>query len=155
MVDDNRPLHMLEDPQIRADLENLVQALKDRLNELCSDTYTGWSAYELAEALAGRSTQHLQPQQAVRKVLAALVDNPRSPNIWGTPLGRAVAYWGTGDPDVVSRACAAAALGCTRQNVSLMIRDGRLSEPANAGTNDLVSTASLAHAMRRKYPLGG
>jgi hypothetical protein len=144
--------HLIEDPQILEDLEGLVTRLRKRMHAMGSGAYTGWSADELARALAGAG-RDLETHDAVDRILTGLVDESPSPAFWGTALGRACAYWGTGKLEAVTRACAAAALGCTRQNIGLMMRDGRLSEPVNAGTDDLVSTASLAHAMRSRNPM--
>lgn len=152
MITERAP-HLLEDPRIASQLDELIDQLANRLLIMCSPAYDGWQAPPLADAIAGRSTRFLSAQQAVEMVLLGLVDDPTAAEFWGTPLGRACAFWGDGKPGVVTRAAAAAALGCTRQNISLMLRSGRLSEPVDAGTNDLVSTASLAHAMRLKHPV--
>lgn len=155
--------HLIEDPAIETQLEKVTDALLKRLcvagmpeGFMDRPKWRGWGAVSLARMLAGRNQDQMGPSAAAKIVMDGLMD-PRDatdPTFWGSPLGRAVAYWGTGEPSTTTRACAASALGCTRQNVLLMLRDGRLSEPVDAGTDDLVSTASLAHAMRSKYPLG-
>lgn len=144
---------LLDDPQVDEQLTRYLNRLTNRLCALDEINYDGWTARQLADALRGDSTRGLGPMEATRIIIAGLLDEAerQDPRVWGSPLGRVLAYWGPGLPGATTRACAAAALGCTRQNVMLMLRDGRLSEPADAGTDDLVSTASLAHAMRKRF----
>lgn len=139
-------VRMLEDPIIGAQLDQLMDDLVRRLALLGIRHQDGVTTQDLTAALRG--DQSLKPMRAAKIILTALVRNPGDPAFWASPLGRAVAFWGTGVTGSVTRACAAAALGCSRQNVALMLRSGRLSEPVDAGTDDLVSTSSLAHAMR-------
>lgn len=151
-------VHLIEDPAIERQIQGIITALVERLKITAAlEVWHGWDAKALADTLAGRYEYHMGPRMAAHIVLNGLLDPcvAKDPQTWGTPLGRALAFWGDGDTGHVTRACAAAALGYTRQNVALMLRDGRLSSPPNAGTDDLVTTASLAHAMRVRFPLGG
>lgn len=154
-------VHLIEDPAIEQQIRGVIRTLEKRLQLVGAvGVWQGWSTRDLAATLAGKGADRhtmIGPSAAAAIVLNGLLD-PRDatdPAFWGTPLGRVVAYWGTGEPATITRACAAAALGVTRQTVMNMLRDGRLSEPVNAGTDDLVTTASLAHAMRVRHPLGG
>lgn len=148
--------HLIEHPDIRLLLSNLINKLHGRVRRLNGDaeTWTGWTADALADGLAGRSS-YLGPSAAADLVLNYLMDPSELTNagMWGSPLGRALAYWGTGESYSISRACAAAALHCTRANVSLMVRKGELSEPVGHEGELLITTASLAHAMRVRHPL--
>lgn len=145
-------VRMLEDPAVEQQIEDIIRHLTARLAIAgVPGRWQGYGAKSLAYALAGRDVPGgLHAPGAVRIILNGLMDlhAKADPAMWSSPLGRALAFWGTGEVDAVTRACAAAALGCSRQNVALMLRSGRLSEPVDAGTDDLVSTASLAHAMR-------
>lgn len=148
--------HLVDDPRIRTQIGSLIGELHDRVRRLNGDveTWTGWSASALADGLAGRG-EHIGPTATADLVLNYLMDPSErgSVEMWGSPLGRALAFWGDGEPSSVTRACAAAALHCTRANVSLMVRKGQLSEPEGAEGGVLVTTASLAHAMRVRHPL--
>lgn len=150
--------HLIEDPAIRRQLNGLLEDLDNRLIALGSgDTYTGWDAPDIAGALTGSSKLYIGPSAAAEMVVKGLLDRSHleDPEFWGSALGRAVAFWGTGVPASVSRACAAAALGCGRANLSLMVRKGQLSEDETSTTFPRqITTASLAHAMRTKFPLG-
>lgn len=154
-------VHLTADPAIERQIEGIIQALATRLQRAgaITGTWEGWSAYDLATALkssdATKRKPYMGPVEAATIVLDGLL-SPRDAedvDLWGSPLGRALAYWGTGTPGAVSRSCAAAALNCGRANVALMLRDGKLSEAEGTCYPTMVTTASLAHAMRVKYPL--
>jgi hypothetical protein len=154
-------VHLIQDPAIERQIEGAIQALVKRLHPLgAMNSWRGWSASQLADSLAcvHGGPHYPDAHEAAHMILNGIL-NPcdvQSPDLWGSPLGRALAYWGTGVPASVSRACAAAALGCGRANVSLMVRNGQLSEElAHAEDGTLrISTSSLAHAMRQRHPLG-
>lgn len=151
---------VIDEMAVRTQLVKMVESFGTRISYLMRSPYKPewlWSGEELADALYGQSTQFVTPHMAASWITNGILDpcDWESPRFWGSPLGRMVAFWGTGEPGTVRRGCAAAALDMTRQNVSLMLRDGRLSEPVNAGTDDLVSTSSLAMAMRQRFSLRG
>jgi hypothetical protein len=153
-------VHLVEDPAILHQLQAAERELDDRLRLCGMLGYRGYDATAIANALAYAPVVSGLTQSIAAKIaLDGLMGGRRCEDaeFWGSPLGRAVAYWGTGEVRPVSRASAAAALGYTRQNVLYMLRDGRLSRPVEAQDPalDLVSLASLSHAMRIKYPLGG
>lgn len=152
--------HLTEDPAIRRQLRKLLAGFEDRMSALGSGDYHGWDAGDLAATLAGGGTAGLLrigPSAGTEMIVTGLLERGdlEDPEFWGSPLGRAVAFWGTGKPASVSRACAAAALGCGRANLSLMVRKGQLSEDQDSKTYPLrITTASLVHAMRVRHPLG-
>jgi hypothetical protein len=74
------------------------------------------------------------------------------PDFWMTGLGRAVAWWIGAHKPYVSRAVAAAVLGCSRQNVHKLARTGAL-EISEDGLEDLITSESLRAELRRRYPL--
>ena len=149
--------HLTTDPRIHSHLAQRVETLARRARALGAiENWHGWTADTLAAGLAGRGP-FAGPSAAADMILNFLMDpaDLENPEMWGSPLGRALAYWGTGVPSSVSRACAAAALGCGRANVSLMVRKGELSEdPASTCYPPRITTASLAHAMRQRHPMG-
>jgi len=152
-------VHLIQDPAIEQQIEGAIQALVKRLHPLgAMNSWRGWSASHLAGSLAcvHGGPHYPDAYEAAEMILNGIL-NPcdlQNAEMWGSPLGRALAYWGTGMPGAISRSCAAAALDCGRANVALMLRNGRLSEVEGTCYPTLVSTASLAHAMRQKYPLG-
>jgi hypothetical protein len=72
------------------------------------------------------------------------------PEFWGTPLGRACAWWVGGHPRgaAMDRRAAAAALGCSRQNVAELVQRGTLIGTAGGG----VMPESLRDLLRARYP---
>jgi len=154
-------VHLIEDPAIERQIQGVISALIERLKITAAlELWHGWDAKALAQTLAGHYEYHMGPTTAAHIVMNGLL-NPsdlEDPTLWKSPLGRALAFWGCGEPASVPWQCAAAALGCTRSNISLMVRKGELSEPVETeetATHRRITTASLAHAMRSRNPLGG
>lgn len=157
----NTGVHLIEDPAIERQIQGIIQALVKRLQRVGAlEEWHGWSARDLAATLAGKGSDHhtmIGPSSAAEIVLDGLIGShcPEDAVFWGSPLGRALAFWGTGNPGSISRSAAAAALACGRANIALMLRHGKLSEAPSTCYPTMITTASLAHAMRSKYPLGG
>lgn len=150
--------HLTADPRIHSQLSGYIETLARRARRLGAiENWHGWTADMLAAGLAGHGP-HIGPSDTAELVLNFVMDPDEleRPEMWGSALGRALAFWGTGLPSSVSRACAAAALGFSRANVHLMVGKGQLSEdPTSTCYPPRITTASLAHAMRQRHPLGG
>jgi len=142
---------------VRVQLANLMQELRVRVQALQAlapsfdpDSLM-WRPLALASSLFGTGESHLSPSDAARITRQGLVDDAwlADPTFWGTPVGQVMAYFGSDAvPEMVSRLCAARALGVTRTRVGQLILDGKLV----AGP-DGVTRESLAARMREMFAL--
>lgn len=153
-------LDILTNAEIGEQVERRIVHLANRLARACALS-TPYGLKELVEVgasyragLAGERGERYGEHTA-RLVLEELVDDTErsQPAFWRTPLGRACAWWIGSTTPVVSRSIAAAALGCSRQNVHEMISRGTLASTGELG--DDVDSGSLRDALRRKVANGG
>lgn len=162
--------HLIEDPAVYDDLRERVRQLDVRFcaifgSRTYDEAWVAGAALWWSEALLGNMAHeqagNVTGEDAARQVLDNLVDpvERRRPEFWGTPLGRALAWWTGGEEAAelqgdrgVHRSEAAAALGISRQAVQKSITERpRYYDPQEASPTG-VSAAGLRRAMRERFP---
>jgi hypothetical protein len=104
------------------------------------------------KAAIGGALGEARGMTAAHKILNDLIDPYESMDaaFWTTALGKAVAWWTGGplDPDGVPRPIVAAILGCSRQNIFTLVKEGKLAEKSPG----MLTQESVRAAMRQRHP---
>lgn len=127
-------------PCLEDTVKEIVTDLCDRLHLLrlrydvvfCEPTHDNPPYVPMAEALVRGLREGRKTAVVLVRSLIDPADMEKA-EFWGTPLGRRLFLAG-GHPDVgISQATAAALMGCSRQWISMMIKEGKLSSGVVGG----------------------
>lgn len=143
-------------PAIAEQARQLTQAMFVRLSWIDDlVTMTVPTGQEVASALISTPGASSPGYTAVR-FAAAMIDGAdlRSIHFWGTPIGRAMAWWGISglEPRSLEPGAVALALGVSRQSLAELVQRGRLVRFMVGPHIGRYSLSSVSDYMKIKYP---